>query len=294
MKKGNKKTRNIILLLVILLTVTVGFALLSTTLFINGTSTIKSNTWNIHWDSESVNVTTGSKEAEDPTVTNDTVSFAVNFDIPGDYYEFTVDAKNEGTIDGILQTITPVEVYDSTGTTKLTGDDIPDNIIFTVTYDDDTAPAVGDILRKNTSKTYKVRVEFDSEATELPADAVSYVYKFSVNYQQYKESANQTPAGPVSLTASKTTASVGENVTVTVGFTAAGWNLAVAGDVTETGSALALSGYTQSGDDEAQSFTFTVDTSTAGTKTITVTGDITDGNEVTTDNISKTITITVE
>ena len=63
----------------VVLGITLGFALLSTTLKINGTAGIKSNAWNIHWDDRSVNVTQGSVSATNPLVstttsTKDTVS----------------------------------------------------------------------------------------------------------------------------------------------------------------------------------------------------------------------------
>ena len=282
MKTKNKKQRKILLLLVLLLAVTVGFALLSTTLFINGTSRIKSNDWDIHWDGESITPTSGSVTPDTPASVdaNGDIAFTVNFDLPGDYYEFTVDAVNAGTIDGIISAV------------------IPTDIIWSVTYADTGAPAVGDILAKRTdaehptAKTYKVKVQFDPAVTELPANAVSYVYKFSVKYDQYKAPAAQT--SPVSVTASSTTVAQNSTATVTVSFTAAGWNLNVAGDVTETGDALKIIGSNSEGDNELVTKTFTVDTSTKGTKTITVTGDITDENEVKTSNINQSVTITVE
>ena len=303
MKSQNKKRRKIILLLVVLLAITVGFALLSTTLFINGSSTIKSNTWSIHWDTENnPNVTTGSVTADTPTVTSDSVSFTANFDVPGDYYEFTVDAVNDGTVDGIITQV-GTKVYDPSDLdNELTGNAVPTNIIWSVTYaDNGQQPARGDILAKRvdathpTKRTYKVKVQFDPDAESLPADAVSYVYKFEVKYQQYKAPATS----PVSVTASKTTASVNEEVTVTVSFNAAAWNLSVDGDLAQINSnnpPFALAGYSNANPavNEAVSQTYTVDTSTAGTKTITVTGDITDEDEVVTRNISQSVTVTVE
>ena len=202
MKK--KKKRNLILLLVVLLGITIGFALLSTTLYINGTSTIKGNTWDIHWDGDSIQETQGSVTASTPAAIvsgtdNQEIQFAVSFDLPGDYYEFTVDAVNAGTIDGILKQFTPA-VYTADGTTLLEpGDpDYPDNLIYTVTYGNGTAPVVDtDILAKRTdathftTQTYKIKVQFDPEATELPEvptgqTSIDYMFKLDVKYQQYK------------------------------------------------------------------------------------------------------------
>ena len=302
MKQGNKKKRNLFLLLILLLSITVGFALLSTTLFINGSSTIKGNTWDIHWDSESVVVDEGSVTVEnDPTVTADTISFAANFDLPGDYYEFTVDAVNAGTIDGIIKNSPAVEVYDSTGTTKLTGNDIPTDIICTITYADGTAPSTNDILAKRvdathpTKQKYKIRVEFNRLATELPDDAVSYMFKFSAYYEQYKAPAAPAPTSPVTITASKTTASVNEEVKITVSFTAAAYNLQLSGAITDNST---LVGGNLSGENTLVTQEFTLPTTTAGTYTVTVSGDITlndgtpSGNTI--DDISQSVTVTVQ
>ena len=298
MKTKNKKQRKILLLLILLLAVTVGFALLSTTLFINGTSRIKSNEWDIHWDGDSITPTTGSVTPDTPASVdaNGDIAFTVNFDLPGDYYEFTVDAVNEGTIDGIISAV-GTKVYAADGETELTGANIPTDIIWSVTYADTGAPAVGDILAKRvdadhpTAKTYKVKVQFNPEVTELPANAVSYVYKFSVKYDQYKAPA---ATSPVNVTTESATVAQNSNATVTVSFTAAAWNLTVAGDVTET-TGLAITGNNASNpiEDETVTRTFHVDTSTTGTKTITVTGDVTNAAGVETE-INKTITVTVE
>ena len=75
----------------ILVGMTVGFAAINTTLQLIGTLNISKTTWNIHWDSDSVNVNEGSIQAATPTVvgTNeDTVSFDVELELPGDYFEF--------------------------------------------------------------------------------------------------------------------------------------------------------------------------------------------------------------
>ena len=45
-----KKQRKLYLYLILILGLTIGFALLSTTLYINGTASIKSSQWNIFWD----------------------------------------------------------------------------------------------------------------------------------------------------------------------------------------------------------------------------------------------------
>ena len=131
----NKKKNRVMFLLILILGITIGFALLSTTLKINGTAGIKSNTWDIHWDDSTIDVKRGSVTADIPVVStatnqNDTVSFEVNLELPGDFYEFEIDAVNEGSIDGALSVITE-KLYVSTDLEhELAGNDIPSYSIY--------------------------------------------------------------------------------------------------------------------------------------------------------------------
>ena len=183
----NKKQRRVMFLLILILGVTIGFALLSTTLYINGTAGIKKNTYDIHWDSTSVVVNPNSVGNTTPSVigTNDnTVEFETTLELPGEFYEFTVDAINEGTIDGEI-TLSEKEVFESDGITETT---LPNYIHYTVTYDDGTTlPTIGDVLKSGESQTYKIRVEYDSEATTLPNADTTYKLKYRVTYSQHKE-----------------------------------------------------------------------------------------------------------
>ena len=187
--RKNKKQRRIMFLLILILGITIGFALLSTTLYINGTAAIKSNTWNIHWDDTSVNVTQGSVSASAPSVTTatstkDTVSFDVEFEMPGDFYEFEKDAINEGSVDGALQLSNNWITYKSNNVATT----LPSYMDFKVTYDDGTTvPANGDVLEHGESKTYKIRVEFKSSVEELPEEAEPITIEVNLPYVQHKE-----------------------------------------------------------------------------------------------------------
>ena len=186
----NRKQRRVIFLLIMLLTVTIGFALLSTTLKINGVAGINKNTWNIHWDDTSINVKTGSVEASNPIVSKttnnkDTVSFNVELSLPGDFYEFEIDAINEGSIDGSISLINNKTYKLVDGEIK--EQELPNYILYTVKYNDNTTPQEGDILEKSQSKTYKIRVEYDSNSSTLVNEDTTYKFEYSINYTQYKQ-----------------------------------------------------------------------------------------------------------
>ena len=96
------KNKKYTLFLIVLLCISIGYAVLNTTLNINGKSSISKNTWDVHFDNVKIN--DGSVEAvKIPVVENSTtVDFEVALNLPGDYYEFTVDVVNNGTIDAMI------------------------------------------------------------------------------------------------------------------------------------------------------------------------------------------------
>lgn len=96
-------------------------------------------------------------------------------------------------------------------------------------------------------------------------------------------------AASAEIYASKATAEVGENITITAKFTAAAWNVKV------SGNGISGSSYASQTSDlsEAENVkTFKLDTSKAGQYTISITGDITDANGETKE-ISKNCTVTI-
>ena len=93
-----KKYIVIIILLFFILSISIGYAYLNSNLSINGYSSISSSRWSVYWDN--VEVMSESVEAEIPSIVNQTtVNFNILLSNPGDFYEFTVDAKNDGTVD---------------------------------------------------------------------------------------------------------------------------------------------------------------------------------------------------
>ena len=179
MKNKRKRRSKVVLLTILIVGITIGFALLSTTLYINGTAGIKGNTWNIHWDSNSVVETQGSVTAITPASVTDenetNISFEVEFELPGDFYEFTADAVNDGTIDGIIDNV-EVVFYMADGTTPYDGSTpektLPTDIVYTLTHDDDTAIGENEVIKHGETIGYKFRVGYNSEATSLPSQEV--------------------------------------------------------------------------------------------------------------------------
>ena len=221
--RNRKRKNKIILLLIVLCTLALGYSLITSTLNINGTAGINKNTWNIHWDRTSVEVNNKSTTTNLPTISEDnmTVSYSTILQKPGDFYEFTIDAVNEGTIDGMISidSLTPVIKNELLETI-----DLPKYLKYTVTYSDGVQIEKNHLLKKQTSEKYKIRLEFDKEveAEDLPENPEAITIETEVPYTQpdengYEREHNTTytinfDANGGSVSPTSKTINIGENI----------------------------------------------------------------------------------
>ena len=175
-KQNRRNRKSFILLLVLCLGI--GFAYFTSNLTINGNTSVSGNKWSVYFNK--VDITEGSVEASvEPTVTGTTTTsldYTVLLDLPGDFYEFTVEAKNAGTIDAMIDSITM--------TTLET--DVAKYLSYTATYEDGTELKQNDVLEANSSVNYIVRVEYkkDISASDLDEDGANLTLSFGINYVQ--------------------------------------------------------------------------------------------------------------
>ena len=187
MKKAKKRTMYLLLLLILF--ISVGYAILQSNLTITGTTSIQDSKWDIHWNN--VVITEGSvstSNADKATIDNTktTVNYNIVLDKPGDFYEFTVDAVNAGTIDGMIDVIS----------SKLNNVEIttlPAYLNYSITYSDGVPLQKNQELKANASETYKVRIEYkrDIEASQLPETTQTLNLSFSVTYKQATDDATE-------------------------------------------------------------------------------------------------------
>ena len=184
--KRNRMQSKKILIMFLLLILVIGYSILSSTLKINGTAGINKNTWDIHWNETSIVETQGSVEAINSANVIDsekkTVSYNVELELPGDFYEFKIDAKNYGSIDGEIS-LSTTKIYDENEEEI----PLPEYYNYSVTYLDGTIPQNGDILKAGESKTYVIRLEFKSTETTLPSNPKPISIKTTINKKQYKD-----------------------------------------------------------------------------------------------------------
>ena len=187
MKKN--KNQKIFIFLLLLLAVSVGYALIATTLKINGATNVKSARWNVYWDNLQVKEGSSPIHGNNATRIVDYYKTRVEYDIelnePGDYYEFSVDAVNDGTLDAMIDTIT------DSGLTERQ----KEYINYSVKYVDGTEVKVKDKLTAHTRDTYVVRLEYrtDVDPSKLPEGTESIDLAFEVEYVQANSSAVVRP-----------------------------------------------------------------------------------------------------
>ena len=211
--KRMRKNNTIILLVILLLSLSIGYALINTNLKINGTANVTKQTWDIHF--ENIQVTEGSVTTQNPATINPeyptTVTYNIHLENPGDFYEFEVDAVNNGSIDAMITNITNTD----------NGQEIslPSYMEYKVAYSSGTDLDINHILEANTTETYKVGIYFkqDIQASELiNSQPLDLRLKFEVTYGMATDEA--TPTGDITVTfdpnggtLSKTTKKVAAN-----------------------------------------------------------------------------------
>ena len=155
----------VIIFVMFCLSLTVGYALFSETIEINGTATAK-GTFDVVFKNAVVKTEVGSTEASAVVSDdNNTLTLTVpKLEYPGAYVEFTVDVVNEGTIPAVLNGIT------ETGLTA--------NPNIKITYSGVTKD---EQMAQSDKRTITIRVEWLYES-ESSAKDISFSIK--LDYQQ--------------------------------------------------------------------------------------------------------------
>ena len=183
--KKSRSHNGIIALVILLLGISIGYAALTTTLVINGESTIKKVVWNVHFantrtESGSVSIDTvnGEKAAYIPNADETRVEYKVSLKQPGDFYEFTVDVVNDGTLDAKI----------SSNPTLVGTDGYNQYVEYTTVWDDDrtTSPSANNVIEAGHSRKARVKIKYkDNIRTEdLPSEDKVLEFTYSMNFVQ--------------------------------------------------------------------------------------------------------------
>ncbi|MCI8394066.1 MAG: hypothetical protein HFH86_01115 [Bacilli bacterium] len=180
-KERKTKFLAILAICIAVVGLTVGFAAFSSALTINGTSTIKSSSWQVRFENLSAVTKTGTAtEVSAPTVnTNDTNigDYDVTLTTPGDSISYTFDVANNGTFDAEVTTITiPTPTCTGNGANaEIDAKNVCDNLNYTLTYEDGTAITATDAILAGQRKRLKLTLTYSNTVTaeKLASDDVA-------------------------------------------------------------------------------------------------------------------------
>ena len=166
----------IFLIIVVLFFMGIGYSYLNSSLYINGTSIINANLWDVGLDN--LNITTGSVAAISEPIVNSSVSstnYSVKLVNQDDFYEFTVDVVNNGNVDAKLGSL--VETVGLTTEQEQYFD-------YNLTYQNNVPIQVNQIVKKDEYVRLKSRVEYKEEVniTSVPESVKTLNLGFKLNY----------------------------------------------------------------------------------------------------------------
>ena len=183
-----KKQITYLLLLALMFSMSLGYAVLNTSLNISGISSLANAKWDIHFDNIVVKEGSVTPTVE-PTITNDTtVSFSVTLENPGDYYEFNIDVVNAGTINAMIDSFTILPVLTVEQQKYLD---------YIVTYEDGVSLAENQRLNAGTSETLRIAFIYKEGAPEdYPDEDEDIPIEVSITYVQEDEDAEDVNHPP--------------------------------------------------------------------------------------------------
>jgi len=185
-KESSKKTLYLVLglLLLSICSLTIVYAALSAVLRISGNSEVVASNWDIHLANPEVK--SGSVHNNLPTIDDNKLSFNATLSLPGDFYEFTVDVVNDGSIDAMIDSVVK--------TPELTSEQAK-YIKYEITYENGEGISTSQTIKSGTSTPIKVRVEYrqDLIASDLPSSETNLNLKLMLIYVQSDGSGSSIP-----------------------------------------------------------------------------------------------------
>ena len=157
-------------------TLTVAYAALNAVLNISGSAQVSSAEWDVHFDN--IKVINGSVSGDDPRITSaTTATFSTVLNMPGEFYEFTIDVVNDGSIDAMIENITKTPTLTSEQAKYLKYD---------ITYQNGESITTRQLVEKNSFVRLKVRLEYRSDVTssDLPKTSETLTLGLKLDYIQ--------------------------------------------------------------------------------------------------------------
>ena len=169
-------TLGLCLILVCVFTLTIAYAALNAVLTIQGSAQVTSADWDIHLANPKV--TNGSATTTVPSIkTSSTVEFSTTLNMPGDFYEFTIDVVNAGSIDAMIDSVVKTPEL-TTAQAKY--------LKYEITYQNGESINTKQNIAAGATTPIKVRLEYrnDLSASDLPTTADTLDLALTLEYIQ--------------------------------------------------------------------------------------------------------------
>ena len=171
------KDRNIIIIILIAVALlTVGYSALAYTLSLGGTAHFRTF-WDVHF--ENAHALEGSVQPDSGVTIDSTnplkVNYSLTFTNVTDYYEFSVDIVNEGTMDGMIDSIVPLIDGDSF-------ENLPSYLEYSIAYDDTCEIEEKQLLSAGETEAiiFRVGVKSGTIISELPSPSESIPFSLEI------------------------------------------------------------------------------------------------------------------
>ena len=181
-KRYSKKKFYISVIIGLLISISIGYSFLTSTLSINGNITVSKNSWDVHFENIVINESSSYPDVVPVLSDNNTnLLLSISLREPGDFYEFSVDIVNTGSIDAMLSDIVK---------TSLT-EEQKKFLSYSVTYIDGGEFKNNDLLSANSRDTIRVNLNYIDGLDEsiYPSSDQSIVIKLETNYVQAENTA---------------------------------------------------------------------------------------------------------
>ena len=169
-------TLGLCLILVCVFTLTIAYAALNAVLTISGNARVTAADWDIYLNNP--RVTNGSVTTDVPEIkSSGTLEFETTLNMPGDFYEFTVDVVNGGSLDAMIDKVTK--------TPELTAEQAK-YLKYEVSYANGESISTKQNIASGVTMPIKVRIEYikDLVASDLPTGTVQLTLGLVLDYVQ--------------------------------------------------------------------------------------------------------------
>lgn len=175
-----RKNSRYLIVLFLLIFVSIGYALIASSLSVTGIGEFKKNKWDVHF--ENVDILEGKSLASvaPKTIARTTteLNYTVDFNIPGDVYKFNVDIVNLGTIDAMVSLIGNIELTENQ---KRFAE-------YTITYEDGSPLEDKNFLASNSRDTITVTIKYKKDLSEEDLAIVETIdFNLNLEYSLAKE-----------------------------------------------------------------------------------------------------------